>query len=121
MVNHNNLDFYHMALKLDRDISLIVKALNEKKEYDIARQLNKSSFSIASNISEGAGKYSIRDYVRFLRIAKGSSNELETQLLMIKDRGLISLDTYDRINKDLVLIKKKLSKYMKKIVEDQGF
>lgn len=110
-----------MAISLDREISLIVKELNDKKEYAIARQLDKASISISSNISEGAGKHSIKDYVRFLRIAKGSSNEVETQLLLIKNRGLISLGTYDRVNKDLVIIKRKLSKYMKKIVEDQGF
>ena len=120
MANHKKLDFYNMSLELDLEISQIVESLNKKKEYDLARQMNRASISIGSNISEGAGKNSVKDYLRFLRISKGSSNELETQLLMAKNRRLISIDTYDRVNSKLVLIKRKLSGYIRKIRENHN-
>lgn len=47
--------------------------------------MHRSAISIPSNIAEGYGRGSKKDYVRFLWIAHGSSLELETQLLLVKD------------------------------------
>lgn len=121
MANHKKLDFYQMTIELDSEISLIKESLDSKKEYALAKQIDKSSISISSNIAEGAGKGSVKDYQNYLRIAKGSSNELETQLLLAKNRRLISIETYDRVNSKLVLIKRKLSGYMRAIKRNHNF
>jgi four helix bundle protein len=58
---------------------------HEMKNYSLKDQLQRSSVSIPSNIAEGAERDSEGDFIRFLRINKGSCGELRTQLY-IHDR-----------------------------------
>ena len=50
--------------------------------------MNRSAVSIPSNIEEGYGRATTQDYLHFLRIARGSAYELETQLVLAQDLGL---------------------------------
>src|SRR5574344_2852391 len=50
--------------------------------------MNRSAVSIPSNIAEGYGRATTQDYLHFLRIARGSAYELETQLVLAQDLGL---------------------------------
>ncbi len=52
--------------------------------------MTRASVSIASNIAEGYERNSPKDFVRFLRIAKGSTGELRTQLYLSQAVGLLS-------------------------------
>ena len=52
-------------------------------------QIRRSVVSIPSNIAEGCGRESKSQMANFLRIAKGSAAELETQLLLCKEIGFI--------------------------------
>lgn len=57
-------------------------------------QMRRSAISIASNIAEGYGRGSLTDYKRFLRVARGSLLELETQCLFATELGLLSDDRF---------------------------
>lgn len=56
--------------------------------YALGDQITRSSISVPSNIAEGAGRGSERDFRRFLGIALGSAYELETQIRIARDIGL---------------------------------
>ena len=56
------------------------RALADSKEYALRDQMIRASISIPSNIAEGHERDSKLDFIRFLRIAKGSAAELRTQL-----------------------------------------
>lgn len=51
----------------------------------LALQMRRAAVSIPSNIAEGHARKNIKEYLQFLRIAYGSSTELETQLFIAKD------------------------------------
>lgn len=69
--------------------------LPDSERYGLVSQINRSAVSIPSNIAEGASRDSSKDFNYFLRIALGSSFELETQLLILSQEYLTSDKSLD--------------------------
>ncbi|MCB1231012.1 MAG: four helix bundle protein [Verrucomicrobiae bacterium] len=65
--------------------------------FSLRDQLQRAAISVPSNIAEGHERDSSGDFVRFLRIAKGSNGEMRTQLYIAQDLGLISSDDRKRL------------------------
>jgi len=55
--------------------------------YGLTAQMRRASVSIASNIAEGWGRRSRKDYSRFVLVARGSNDELQTQLVIAERLG----------------------------------
>jgi len=64
--------------------------LKNCKDYGLRDQVQRSAFSIPSNIAEGYERNTNKEYIQFLHIAKGSCGELRTQLYIASEIGLIS-------------------------------
>ena len=64
--------------------------LPDEELYVLSAQMRRAAISIPSNIAEGHGRFSLRDFRRFLREARASGLELETQILIAKRRRFIS-------------------------------
>jgi four helix bundle protein len=60
-------------------------------------QIRKAGVSTMANISEGFGRDSPREFVRFLRIARSSGYEVQSHLYVARDLGYISAEEFDRI------------------------
>lgn len=80
---------YQLVLKIYK----ITEAFPKTELYGLASQIRKSAVSIPSNIAEGYGRRSSREYRQFLAIAYGSRCELETQYLLAIDLGFASPDS----------------------------
>jgi len=76
---------------LDLAVTMIeyTEELIARRRFGLARQLEKSSVSVPSNIAEGTGRLSLRERRRFLDIARGSLYELETQLEICRRAKLL--------------------------------
>ncbi len=59
--------------------------LPKEEKFGITSQINRSAVSIPSNIAEGSGRTTNKEFVRFLEIAISSSYELETQLILANE------------------------------------
>ena len=71
----------------------LVPTLPRVERYGLAAQLRNAAVSIPANIAEGYGRGTRLDYLRFLRIARGSANEVTTLLLIIERTGYVSAGT----------------------------
>jgi four helix bundle protein len=71
------LEVWKWACRLAVEIN---KLLAERRQYALKDQIVRASISVPSNIAEGCERDSKPDFIRFLRIAKGSAAELRTQL-----------------------------------------
>ena len=79
------------------------------------KQIMRSALSIPSNIAEGAGRNSNKQFNQFLNIAYGSSCELETQLIIAHELGILEELNFKEISKLLEEIQKMLYKLIKSI------
>ena len=91
--------------KKAHNIVLITYKLLEKfpkeEKYRIIDQLVRAVVSIPTNISEGFGRYTNKDYVHFLIIARGSVSEVKYLVLLSKDLRYISIAEYNELKKEL--------------------
>jgi four helix bundle protein len=91
--------------------------LPEKERFTLVSQMNREVISIPSNIAEGSGRTTEREFIRYLEIAISSSYELETQLLLIKE--LYASDV-DKVLLKLDQIQLKIRALRKKLLSDES-
>ena len=80
----HNLSQLHVY-SLSRDILRGIHQLRIPEFGDLQSQIQRAAISIVSNIAEGAGTNTNKQFVRFLSYAKASSNEIQAQLNILQD------------------------------------
>ena len=83
MHNINNLRVFQQARDNLKSINEMVQSV--KRYGDLRNQIERAAISVVSNIAEGAGSDSDKQWKRFLNIARGSNTELHAQVLIISD------------------------------------
>ena len=80
--------------KLSRDLCLKIWLISNQgsfyKDFSLKTQINRASGSIMDNIAEGFGRGGNKEFVHFLSIARGSNDEVRSQLYRALDRKHIS-------------------------------
>ena len=86
----------------------IIKMLPNKEKYGLSDQIRRCAISIPSNIAEGQARHTAKDFNHFLSISRGSTAEIQTQLLLCAYIGYILpeyiqplIDKYTEIDKML--------------------
>jgi len=67
----------------------LTKNFPSEEKFGLVSQMRRSAISIPSNIAEGKGRASKKEFAHFVSIARGSLAELETQLLLSFRLGYI--------------------------------
>ena len=93
---YRQLIVWERAMDLVVEAYELVKRLPKQEQYSLSDQIRRSAISIPSNIAEGNGRNSDKDYIRFLSMARGSQYELETQLMLCTRLGYLSDDDIDK-------------------------
>lgn len=79
------------------------------EQFGLTSQLRRAAVSVPSNIAEGKAHYSNRDFVRFLRHARGSLAEIETQVLIAQQRKYLNTETATNLSQKIAELGRILS------------
>ena len=80
-----------------------------EEKYSLCDQIKRSAISVPTNIVEGHAKNSIKDFIRYLYIARGSLEELRYLLLLSVELMFIENEVYNQFEKRLTTISVKLN------------
>jgi four helix bundle protein len=90
------------------------------KYSSIRSQLIRASASVPTNIVEGSGQKSAREFSRFLAIAVNSANELEYHILYGCEIGVLQHSSAERLNNQVEEVRKMLYGLIKKLSEEKA-
>jgi len=106
MNNFRDLDVWDKAVELATNIYDKTENFPKTEQYGLTSQIRRSAVSISSNIAEGAGRESKKEFKHFLNISTGSCYELETQVKISKNLEFLDEEKYNEIRKRLIEIQK---------------
>ena len=105
-----NLEVWQKAITFaDTVIDIIDKLETDRKHYRLIEELESSVTSIAMNIAEGKGRFSKKEFAKFLYIARGSLFESVALMEIFKRRRWVAEDQYDKFYNDGNIIGKMLT------------
>ncbi len=90
MQGYKELLVWQKAMELVEEVYRLIRSIPESERFALIDQIRRSVISIPSNIAEGRGRNTEKEFVRFLNIANGSAFELETQLIICLRLGYLS-------------------------------
>jgi len=93
---YSELLAWQKAMDLAVEVYGLTGTFPPEERYGLARQLRECAVSVPSNIAEGQGRKSTREFRRHLSIAIGSLQELETQLLLASRLRFVAPDAAER-------------------------
>jgi four helix bundle protein len=87
--SHYRLTVWRDSIELVSRVYSLTRQLPSSERFGLISQLRRSAVSVPSNIAEGAGRGGGPEMIRFLKIARGSLMELDTQLLICRELGFL--------------------------------
>jgi len=106
MHNFKELKVWKAGIGVTKVVFQLTRSFPNEEKYGLISQMIRSAISIPSNIAEGSGRKSNKDFYHFLNIALGSSFELETQMIIANEFNYINQESLDSTCKLIVDIQK---------------
>jgi len=108
MHNYKELFVWKRAIKLCSLIYKLTADFPNEERFGLISQMRRASVSVPSNIAEGGGRRTDKEFVHFLGIAHGSICELETQLYVSVELEFTDFDKIDFVTNEITEIQKML-------------
>ena len=108
-----NLKDWQKSMELVEDIYKLTSSMPDIEKFNLVTQINRCAISIPSNIAEGKGRNSDKEFKQFLYISRGSLYELKTQIELAKRLGYIKVNK--AITDKLIEIDSMLNSLIKKL------
>lgn len=115
--DYNKLLVWQKAHALALDINRSSAQLPRERAA-LASQMRRAAESIATNIVEGCGRLSQRDFARFLQIGIGSSTELEYQLRLAHDYDVMDTRVWERLSEQTIEVRRMLIGLIQRVKSD---
>jgi four helix bundle protein len=99
--HYKDLIAWQKAMKLVSHVYSVTDAFPRRELFGLTSQLRRAAVSVPSNIAEGQARFSHKEFVHFLRNARGSLAEVETQILIARDLHYISGTDADQLAREI--------------------
>jgi len=106
MHNLKELKIWNKAIDLAVNVYKATSNFPTDERYGLTSQSRRAAVSIPSNIAEGAGRNSEKEFCNFLGIANGSSYELQTQLIISNKLELLDTKLTDELIEQITELQK---------------
>jgi four helix bundle protein len=97
MKDFKKLQIWQLGMEIVDKVYVIIPSLPADEKFGVRSQVTRAAVSIPANIAEGNAKRSEKDKRRFVEIALGSAFELETHLIIIKNRYWVEVKAIDEL------------------------
>lgn len=115
MRDFHKLIIWQRSHQLTLAVYRISKSFPKEEIFGLTSQIRRAVSSIPTNIAEGCGRASNKDFAHFLQIAIGSATEVEYQLLLAHDINYINDDDYQTLANETVVVRKMIIKYQSEL------
>lgn len=113
--NYRELIEWQKAMDLVVRIYQITESFPKTETFGLTNQMRRAAVSIPSNIAEGQGRSTTKDFMHFLHIARGSLQELETQVTIAQRLGFITEAAHMELTTNICEIARILSGLLKSL------
>jgi four helix bundle protein len=113
--NYKELIVWQESYQLCLEIYRITKDFPKEERFGLTSQIRRAVVSVPSNIAEGYGRKTTREYIHALYVAYGSNCELETQVLLSRDLGYITAEDMKRLQEGIGEVERMLKALIKSL------
>lgn len=99
--HYKDLIAWQKAMDLVVEIYTATDQFPSRERFSLTDQIRRAAVSVPSNIAEGQAHFSKREFLHFLRHARGSLAEVETQMLLAQRLKYLSSNEAERISKSV--------------------
>jgi four helix bundle protein len=115
MRDFRKLQIWSKGIEINTEVYLLTKYMPDSERYGLISQMTRAAVGIPSNIADGSGRHSDKDYAHFLEMSLGSAYELETQLIVTKKIGFHKDYKIDELIDNVIAEEKMLTVFINKL------
>lgn len=97
--SHRDFAAWQLAYELRRQVIPVLRRILQARDYQLYKNMREAARSAPRNIAEGFGRFKHKDFAKFVRIAKGSEQEILEHLLEAHTEGYIDKQELARLEK----------------------
>lgn len=92
--SYKDLQVWQRSVQLSVELYRLTASFPDEERYGLSSQIRRAGVSIPSNIAEGYGRGTRKEYKQFLAIARGSTLEVQTQLIIASELGYSAFTSF---------------------------
>lgn len=102
-------------MELTISVYSLTKSFPSNEKFNLISQIQRSAISVPSNIAEGSGRSSKKEFQHFLSVSMGSLYELETQMIIASELGFLKKEQLTKFEEKIIVIQKMTYKLHKSL------
>ena len=107
-----DIEIWRLARILVKNIFILTNSDKLRKQYCIVDQIQRAALSVMNNVSEGFERQANKEFIYFLKIAKGSVGEVRSMLYVLLDLKMIDDPQFQQFQTETMIISKSLSGFI---------